>query len=80
MTSVEKVQNEIVEELSQQLDTEESDDSKITESTLLESLESESPENVDTSASVDKENKPPGASGGNHRKALASFKNTHRIL
>jgi len=49
-------EQEIVEELSQQLDTEESDDSKITESTLLESLESESPENVDTSASVDKEN------------------------
>ena len=49
-------EQEIVEELSQQLDTEESDDSNITESTLLESLESEPPENVDTSASVHKEN------------------------
>ena len=48
-------EQEIVEELSQQLNTEESDDTKITESAALESLESESTENADTSASIHNE-------------------------
>lgn len=49
-------EQEIVEELSQQIDDEKSGNYKVTEKTLIESLDSESPETEDTSTLINKEN------------------------
>tara|TARA_B100000900_G_C20178516_1_gene552900 strand:+ start:78 stop:605 length:528 start_codon:yes stop_codon:yes gene_type:complete len=49
-------EQEIVEELSQQINDEKSGDDAITEKTLTESLDSESPAMVDTSKIINKEN------------------------
>ena len=49
-------EQEIVEELSQQVDDEKSGNYKVTEKTLIESLDSESPETEDTSTLINKEN------------------------
>ena len=49
-------EQEIVEELSQQIDDEKSGNYKVTEKTLIESLDSESPETEDRSTLINKEN------------------------